>query len=138
MSFIAAENADERWRAIAEATVRGELGVSAKIAPTRGLPAGEAVVCCVYTSDFSSESDVRRVLVALRAMGVKVSAGCIRVGLKLFAVIVSINDVLPMICFADCARYKPDVYTSLGIYAKNPWRLDPTLYPVKTVLNWPE
>jgi len=64
-------------------------------------------LCCIYTKNLDDKQDVQRVLVALQGMGFAVKSG-----------------------------YKPDVFTHLGIYAKNEWRLPPTLYSVKDIMNW--
>ncbi|XP_077445453.1 UPF0696 protein C11orf68 homolog isoform X1 [Stigmatopora argus] len=59
-------------------------------------------VICVYNQDFTDESQVVRLDAAIRASGVK----------------------CPL-------SYKPDVYTYLGIYRKNRWKLCPTIYESK-------
>ena len=56
-------------------------------------------VICVYTEDFTNKEQVRAVEKGLRKVGV-----------------------------TSVMRYKPDVYTTLGIYRDNPWGLKPTLY----------
>jgi len=56
-------------------------------------------VICVYTEDFTNEEQVRAVENGLRKIGV-----------------------------TSVMTYKPDVYTTLGIYRGNPWGLKPTIY----------
>ena len=56
-------------------------------------------VICVYTEDFTDEEQVRAVEKGLKEVGVTAQM-----------------------------RYKPDIYTTLGIYRNNPWRLKPTIY----------
>lgn len=56
-------------------------------------------VICVYTEDFTNEEQVRAVEIGLRKVGV-----------------------------TSVMRYKPDVYTTLGIYRNNRWGLKPTIY----------
>lgn len=59
-------------------------------------------VICAYNQNFTDESDVMRLDSIIRATGVK----------------------CPLF-------YKPDVYTYLGIYRKNKWKLCPTIYESK-------
>ena len=109
MLFFPPDEADVGWEAIARATAQGELGCSAKIAPAAGLLPADRAVCCVYVHDFAERAEVRRVLWALRRMGMDVTSG-----------------------------FKPDVYTELNIMSDNQWRLEPTIYKVKDVLEWPD
>ena len=105
MLFLKPQDADAAWERIARSTANGQLGCSAKINPTKDR--NEDAVCCIYTPNFADQEDVKRVLVALQAMGLVSKTG-----------------------------YKPDFFTHLGIYKENPWRLSPTLYSVKQVLGW--
>ncbi|XP_062239894.1 UPF0696 protein C11orf68 homolog [Platichthys flesus] len=61
----------------------------------------QQVICC-YNENFTDESQVIRLDSAIRATGVKCSLS-----------------------------YKPDVYTHLGIYRRNRWKLCPTIYESK-------
>lgn len=66
-------------------------------------PKGEAKqVICAYNQNFTDESEVVRLDSIIRATGVK----------------------CPL-------SYKPDVYTYLGIYRNNRWKLCPTIYESK-------
>ena len=56
-------------------------------------------VICVYTEDFDNEEEVWAVEKSLRKLG--------------------ITDVL---------HYKPNIYTTLGIYLGNEWGIRPTIY----------
>ena len=56
-------------------------------------------VICVYTEDFTNKEEVWAVERSLRKLGIKVTL-----------------------------RYKPNIYTTLGIYAGNEWQLRPTIY----------
>lgn len=56
-------------------------------------------VICVYTEDFTNKEQVQAVEKGLRKIGV-----------------------------TSVMSYKADVYTTLGIYRDNPWRLKPTIY----------
>ena len=109
MLFFPPDDADAAWETIARATARGELGCSAKIAPTADLPPTERVVCCVYVDDFADRAEVQRVLRALQRLEMDVTSG-----------------------------FKPDVYTELHIMRDNKWRLEPTMYKVAEALEWPE
>lgn len=62
-------------------------------------PEENAHVICVYTEDFTNEDQVRKVEENLRKEGI-----------------------------TGRMTYKPDIYTTLGIYRKNPWGLRPTVY----------
>ena len=103
--------ADEVWRKVARATADGTLGCSAKIGPALGVDANEMVVCCVYVADFANRPEVRRVLLALLALEIRVEA--------------------------QLCGFKPDAYTGLGINSGNQWKLDPTIYSVADVKEWP-
>lgn len=115
MVFLEPGVADAAWAAIARATATGELGCSAKVAPTGAGPdelVREAVVCCVYVRDFDERAELQRVLRALMALmaplQVPVTAG-----------------------------FKPDAFTMLGIDGKqNRWRLPPTVHSVAEALAW--
>jgi len=109
MIFLTPDEADTAWEAIARATAQGELGCSAKIAPTADLPLTERAVCCVYVHDFADRAEVQRVLRALQLLGMDVTSG-----------------------------FKPDVYTELNIMRDNQWRLEPTMYKVNEALEWPD
>jgi hypothetical protein len=68
--WVPAEEVDERWPAIAGATVVGFLGIAAKVS-TAAHPrnaSGEHVIC-VYTADCQDHADVARVLAMLRYLG---------------------------------------------------------------------
>lgn len=74
---------------------------SAKVSPYN--PRGSArQVICVYNENFTDESEVVRLDSIIRSTGVK----------------------CPL-------NYKPDVYTYLGIYRNNCWKLCPTIYESK-------
>lgn len=57
------------WQHVADATVSGHLGSSAKVATDSGLGDGRPRLVCVYTEDFSNDEDVNRVLKKLVEMG---------------------------------------------------------------------
>lgn len=71
---------------------------SAKVSP-RNPKSDEKHVICAYNRNFTDEEEVMRLDAAIRAAGVK----CV-------------------------LYYKPDVYSYLGIYRKNRWKLCPTIY----------
>jgi hypothetical protein len=102
------ETADDVWEKIARATAMGNLGCAAKITPTRNLRESHPVIC-VYVKDSTDRHEVQRVLLTLR------------------------NDLGIM---EGMSGFKPDVFTHLGIYRNNEWRLTPTLYNCKDVLAW--
>ncbi|KAJ8281835.1 hypothetical protein COCON_G00043540 [Conger conger] len=74
---------------------------SAKVSPRNPKPDNRHVIC-VYNQTFTEEDQVMRLDALIRAAGVK----------------------CPL-------SYKPDVYTYLGIYRNNRWKLCPTIYESK-------
>jgi hypothetical protein len=73
MLFISAADVDRIWKKIAGATVSGELGISAKVAPHDQHEDPEnrrARLICIYTKDFSDIEDVVRVLGELKKLGI--------------------------------------------------------------------
>jgi hypothetical protein len=69
--FVEADKVDEAWRKVRDATVRGELGISAKVSTAKPNPESRdsRKVIYVYTKDWRDESDVMRVRENLRAIG---------------------------------------------------------------------
>lgn len=107
MLFMPHDKVDTAWEKIAQATVEGRLGCSAKVAPSKELGTKRALIC-VYVSDFSNRKEVKRVLQGVVSLRFFVASG-----------------------------FKLDVYTLLGIDSGNPFRLEPTIYKPKDVLdNW--
>lgn len=74
---------------------------SVKVSPFNPKTEGRQVIC-VYNQNFTDESEVMRLDSVIRATGVK----------------------CPL-------SYKPDVYTYLGIYRNNRWKMCPTIYESK-------
>ncbi|KAL2079090.1 hypothetical protein ACEWY4_024834 [Coilia grayii] len=75
--------------------------MSAKVSP-RNARSDSKHIICVYNESFTDEDQVMRLDAIIRATGVK----------------------CPL-------SYKPDVYTYLGIYRNNRWKLCPTIYESK-------
>lgn len=72
MLFIPAEQVDQWWDRVKEATEGGILGIGAKVATGRPNPratSSETRLICAYTRDWHDRDDVRRVLGALRDLG---------------------------------------------------------------------
>lgn len=70
--FTSLKKLDETWKIIAEETVSGRLGISAKAATSKpnGLAKNPWIkVICVYTYDSSDIEDVSRVRERLRELG---------------------------------------------------------------------
>ncbi|KAL4613035.1 hypothetical protein GN956_G23329 [Arapaima gigas] len=74
---------------------------AAKVSPRGPEPDGKHVIC-IYNQTFTNEEQVMRLDAVIRAAGVK----------------------CPLF-------YKPDVYSYLGIYRNNRWKLCPTIYESK-------
>jgi hypothetical protein len=71
--FVPVAQINDVWAKIKLATEQGRLGYAAKVATARPNPNArnpEAKVICVYTYDWSDETDVRRVRRELRALGI--------------------------------------------------------------------
>lgn len=82
MLFPPPEEVNAVWQHVADATVSGQLGSSAKVATDSGIDhQGMSRLVCVYTEDFSNEGDVKRVLKKLVEIGLvnkKEAAGASR------------------------------------------------------------
>mmetsp|Transcript_24728 Transcript_24728/g.68361 ORF Transcript_24728/g.68361 Transcript_24728/m.68361 type:complete len:935 (+) Transcript_24728:194-2998(+) len=110
--FIPPHSVDFVWQKVAQSCVFG-TGCGAKVAPCKFTQ--EAMICCcVYVSDFTIRSEVKRVLLALHRL----------------------LESLPEQARPRLPSFKPDIFTDLGIYQNNQWRLDPVLYRAKQVQEW--
>ncbi|MDK2915581.1 MAG: hypothetical protein PWR25_138 [Euryarchaeota archaeon] len=69
--FVAADKVDEAWRSVRDETVKGTLGISAKVSTAKPNPDSrdERSVIYVYTRDWADEADVMRVRERLRELG---------------------------------------------------------------------
>ncbi|MDD1674316.1 MAG: DUF1917 domain-containing protein [Methanomicrobiales archaeon] len=69
--FLEGDRVDEAWKKIRDATIRGELGISAKVSTAKPNPESrdDRKVIYVYTKDWRDEVDVMRVRENLRAIG---------------------------------------------------------------------
>ena len=90
---------DFLWQKIATSVINGNSPVfhSAKVSTFHEDGDGRHVVC-IYNPDFRNRQQVLQLEHAIRNTGIK--------------------------CMLT---YKPDVYTYLGVYKKNPWGLRPTI-----------
>lgn len=71
--FVPIAQLDEVWARIKQATEEGQLGKDAKVktaGPDPNVSGPDTSVICVYTYDWTDESDVRRIRQALRELGV--------------------------------------------------------------------
>ncbi|XP_061163638.1 UPF0696 protein C11orf68 homolog [Saccostrea echinata] len=94
---------DYLWSLVAKGIVSGNtLAKQAKISASEmgkeGPDANEHVVC-IYNDDFLDKDQVYESERTIRSLGIKCQL-----------------------------HYKPDVFTLLGVYRKNPWNLRPTIY----------
>ncbi|KAG6886849.1 hypothetical protein C0992_002029 [Termitomyces sp. T32_za158] len=90
---------DDLWSRIVTAVIaNAPAGVGARAKVSPARP-GEPHVVCVYVEDYSNEAEVGRVREALRRVGVHWKIG-----------------------------FKPDIYTHLGIYKANVWKIRPSRY----------
>ena len=69
--FIPADSIDEAWKKVRDETVKGMLGISAKVSTAKPNPDSrdERYVVYVYTRDWADEVDVMRVRERLRDIG---------------------------------------------------------------------
>ncbi|KAG6901010.1 hypothetical protein C0995_002529 [Termitomyces sp. Mi166 len=90
---------DDLWSRIVTAVIaNAPVGVGARAKVSPARP-GEPHVVCVYVEDYSDAAEVGRVREALRRVGVRWKIG-----------------------------FKPDIYTHLGIYKTNEWKIRPSRY----------
>jgi len=89
---------EHAWERVARAVLDGKL-CTAKVSTHDPRSYSDRQVICVYNRDFTDEGEVMQLDGAIRSTGVK----CL-------------------------LAYKPDVYTYLGIYRDNRWKLCPTIY----------
>jgi hypothetical protein len=108
MLFPYQNKVDEMWTAVVGATIKGNLGVAAKVATHDPLTPNKARLIAVYTRDHENRDDIRRVLRKLIDMG-----------------LVGKNAIY----------YKCDAYTYLGIDSKNPYGLRASRYSSKDILT---
>ncbi|MBQ3684459.1 MAG: DUF1917 domain-containing protein [Methanomicrobium sp.] len=75
--FADADEADELWRKIRDATAANDLGIWAKVSTAKALPESDdnRVVIYVSTADWSDEKDVMEIREKLRALGVEKRIG---------------------------------------------------------------
>lgn len=113
MLFPSVREVDRAWASVSGATVRGELGIVAKVA-THDVVADrenkKPRLICVYTRDYEDREDVRRVLMGLMELGL------VR------------RDDKPI-------YYKCDAFTHLQLNAGNPYGLKTSLFSSRDVLN---
>ncbi len=72
--FGSIDEVDRYWKLIKTATVEGVLGPSSKVSTSKANPnSGDnsTRVICIFTEDFNDRSDVRRVEMAIRSLGIK-------------------------------------------------------------------
>lgn len=68
MLFVEPALVNEVWERVAQATVRNELGIAAKVAPRAERGSARERLVCIYTYDFRDRDDVARVLHRLRQL----------------------------------------------------------------------
>jgi hypothetical protein len=69
--FLEGDRVDEAWRKVRDETVKGNLGISAKVSTAKPNPESrdDRKVIYVYTKDWRDEADVMRVRENLRTIG---------------------------------------------------------------------
>jgi hypothetical protein len=102
--FTPVHDVNRVWDIVADGTVRGSLGIAAKVATASGEPGQRDRIICVYTKDFGDLEDVTRVLHQMQKLHLVEDAPYRGI------------------------YYKPDVFTHLGISRGNEWEIKPSLY----------
>ena len=97
--FFSRSKIDVSWTAIAKAVVSGTLGTAAKMFESDSSEEESYYVICVYTEDFTNEEEVWAAEKSLRKLGI-----------------------------TERLYYKPNIYTTVGIYRENEWGIRPTIY----------
>lgn len=97
--FFSRSKIDVSWTAIAKAVVSGTLGTAAKMFKSDSSEEESYYVICVYTEDFTNEEEVWAAEKSLRKLGI-----------------------------TEHLYYKPNIYTTVGIYRENEWGIRPTIY----------
>lgn len=127
MFFPPVQDVDRIWRIVADATWAGKLGIASKVAtydededPARAT----ARLICVYTADFTDESDVTRVLLALCDLGLVDDGGKN-----------NDEDPDPNRGVAKVIYYKCDAYTHLDLTSGNEFRLKASMYSSRDMLK---
>lgn len=91
---------DHLWRLVAYGVMEGKLGQCAKVSPFDDIGGHVKHVICIYNDTFTDAEEVFQLENAIRhACGIKCQM-----------------------------KYKPDVYTYLGVYRNNKWGLRPSVY----------
>jgi len=100
---LKSDRVDIAWERVARALVNGDLGPNVdhvKVSPVADTDdTNHDHVICVITTDFTDEQQVFQVETSVRQLRVRARM-----------------------------QYKPEIFTSLGIYRNNRWGLRPTIY----------
>lgn len=74
MLFVPPSRVDEAWEKVAGGVEDGLLGCSALVTTCKDQDSGRALIC-VYVDNFMDRKEVRRVLLGVRALGLRVTSG---------------------------------------------------------------
>ncbi|KIV96783.1 hypothetical protein PV10_00601 [Exophiala mesophila] len=122
MLFPETSDVGRVWAIVAHATWDGKLGVSAKVAIEDGGNARNELqmrrLICIYTHDFSDQDDVRRVVQNMKTLGLLRDEG-------------SNGGFMG----TKTIYYKCDAYTYLDIDGGNEFKLKPSMYNSRDMLN---
>ena len=112
MLFPMPEDVNSVWRVVAKGTLEGKLGCAAKVATDDGNTNKPERLICVYTNDFGDKSDIERVLLEMKNLGLPVNG---KDGRGIY--------------------YKCDAYTYLDIVSGNEYKLRASMYNSKELLG---
>ncbi|KAL9616545.1 MAG: hypothetical protein Q9160_008587 [Pyrenula sp. 1 TL-2023] len=154
MLFVYAENVDEVWRKVVEATADGTLGDAAKVATLndgdsqedsdygggqgQGHGGDEVRVICVYTADCEDIEQVKRVCLRLQELGLageEVKAGRDAAGFKGAESRWGKDKKGGGGARNQGIYYKCDAWTYLGLKGGNRWGLRASMYSSREMLG---
>ena len=113
MLFPSCDEVDGIWSALSRTLVRKELGSCTEIKVSTYSNADRKHVILAYTDDYEDTTDVFDI------------AHAIQKAVETSGVQHALADTRML--------YKPDIYTHLNIYSKNPYHLKPTIYTEKVL-----
>ncbi|KAJ0115880.1 hypothetical protein J7T55_004049 [Diaporthe amygdali] len=113
MLFVEPAFVNDVWERVAQATVKNELGIAAKVAPREERGSVKERLVCIYTYDFRDKDDIARVLHRLRQL-----------------------ELVRDRAAGKPIYYKADAFTYLGIGYGNPWGMRASLYNSRDIFAY--
>ncbi|KAL1853649.1 hypothetical protein Daus18300_011684 [Diaporthe australafricana] len=113
MLFVEPAFVNAVWERVAQATVKNELGIAAKVGPREERGSSKERLVCIYTYDFRDKDDIARVLHRLRQL-----------------------ELVRDRATGKPIYYKADAFTHLGIGYGNPWGMRASLYNSRDIFAY--